>query len=84
MTATADRYIRNKDLRSYYGVGSPSPMPFEYDIEKNNLTDGHILKAYARLGYGKTEEAEKEIQTAREYTPYDFRIFAFSGIAGDI
>ena len=84
MTATADLYIRNKDLRSYYGVGSPSPMPFEYDIEKNNLTDGHILKAYALLGYGKTEEAEKEIQTAREYTPYDFRIFAFSGIAGDI
>jgi hypothetical protein len=47
MHASADNLIENSDLRTYYGVGSPSPMPFEYDIEKNNLTDGHILKAFA-------------------------------------
>ncbi|MBO4432500.1 MAG: DUF5107 domain-containing protein, partial [Clostridia bacterium] len=31
MLATAENFIVNKDLRTYYGVGSPSPMPFEYD-----------------------------------------------------
>lgn len=80
MLAVAENFIVNKDLRSYYGVGSPSPMPFEYDIEKNNLTDGNILKAFALLGYGKYREAEKAIAAARKLSPYDFRIFAFDRI----
>ena len=80
MIRVADTLIRNKDLRPYYGVGSPSPMPFEYDIEKNNLRDGSILKAFALLGYGKTAEAEVCMETARELDPNDFRIFAFDKI----
>jgi hypothetical protein len=52
-------------------------MPFEYNIEKNNLRDGSILKAFALLGYGKTAEAETCMETARKLDPYDFRIFAF-------
>ena len=80
MLAVAENFIENKDLRSYYGVGSPSPMPFEYDIEKNNLTDGYILKAFALLGFGKKEEAEKTVDMARKLNPYDFRIFAFDRI----
>lgn len=77
MMSVAENFIVNKDLRTYYGVGSPSPMPFEYDIEKNNLTDGYILKAYALLGQGKTSEAKESIEQARKIKPYDFRIFAF-------
>ncbi|MBO4432675.1 MAG: DUF5107 domain-containing protein, partial [Clostridia bacterium] len=80
MLATAENFIVNKDLRTYYGVGSPSPMPFEYDIEKNNLTDGYILKAFALLGYGKADEANIAIEEARKLNPYDFRIFAFDRI----
>ena len=80
MIKVADNLIVNKDLRTYYGVGSPSPMPFEYDIEKNNLRDGSILKAFALLGYGKTAEAENCMATAREFDPNDFRIFAFDKI----
>ena len=80
MLRVAENFIVNKDLRTYYGVGSPSPMPFEYDIEKNNLRDGHILRAFALLGYGKTEEAEASIAVARKLDPNDFRIFAFDRI----
>ena len=80
MLSVAENFIENKDLRSYYGVGSPSPMPFEYDIEKNNLTDGYILKAFALLGCGKSAEAIKTVDRARELNPYDFRIFAFDRI----
>ena len=80
MLATAENFIVNKDLRTYYGVGSPSPMPFEYDIEKNNLTDGYILKAFALLGMGKQSEANETIDKARKLNPYDFRIFAFDRI----
>ena len=80
MLSVAENFIVNKDLRTYYGVGSPSPMPFEYDIEKNNLTDGYILKAFALLGYGKKDEAELTIEKARKLNPHDFRIFAFERI----
>ncbi len=80
MLAVAENFIINKDLRTYYGVGSPSPMPFEYNIEKNNLTDGYILKAYALLGYGKEKEAVEALEEARKLNPYDFRIFAFDSI----
>ena len=80
MIEVADNLIVNKDLRTYYGVGSPSPMPFEYNIEKNNLRDGSILKAFALLGYGKTDEAETCMETARKLDPNDFRIFAFDTI----
>ncbi len=80
MLSVADNFIVNKDLRTYYGVGSPSPMPFEYDIEKNNLRDGHILRAFALLGYGKKVEAEESIAVARALDPNDFRIFAFDRV----
>lgn len=80
MLSAAEHLIVNKDLRTYYGVGSPSPMPFEYDIEKNNLVDGNVLKAFALLGLGKPEEAKEAINAARALSPYDFRVFAFDEI----
>ena len=80
MLSVAENFIVNKDLRTYYGVGSPSPMPFEYDIEKNNLTDGYILKAFALLGLDKKAEAETAIEQVRKLNPYDFRIFAFDRV----
>lgn len=80
MISVAENFIVNKDLRTYYGVGSPSPMPFEYNIEKNNLTDGYILKGFALLGCGKRDEANATIDKARKLNPYDFRIFAYDRI----
>ena len=84
LTACATNFIENKERRTYYGVGSPSPMPFEYNIEKNNLTDGHILKAFALLGLGKADEAEESIAVARDLNPNDFRNFAFDRIKNEL
>jgi len=81
MMACAESFIDNSDMRPYYGVGSPSPLPFENDAVKNNLTSGYILKAYALLGYGKRNEALDTINEAAKIFPYDFRIFAFERIA---
>ncbi len=76
MIAASDRKIENADLRTYYCVGSPSPMPFEQDIRKMNLTDGHVLKAYALLGLGRFNEADEYIKKAELLDTYDFRIMA--------
>ncbi len=80
MLAEGNRLIENCDLRTYYGVGSHSPMPFENDVVKNNLTDGYVLKAYALLGIGRFNEADSYIRKAKELNTYDFRVFAFERI----
>ncbi len=84
MISVADFKIQNSDLRTYYGVGSPSPMPCELDIEKVNLTDGYILKAYALLGLGKFNQADDYIKKAELLDTYDLRIVAYRKIADGI
>ncbi len=82
MLASAQNMLVNSDLRSYYGVGSPTPMPFEYDIVKHNVRDGSILKAFALLGTEGVEAAEKAMAPARELDPFDFKIYVFDKIKG--
>ena len=77
MLAVGKDKIRNCDRRSYYGVGSPCPMPFEYDIRKENTVSGHILSAYAYLGLGDVVQADEEISAAAAADPYNFLIYAF-------
>ncbi|MBQ4091163.1 MAG: DUF5107 domain-containing protein, partial [Clostridia bacterium] len=77
MIVVAENRLKNCDMRTYYGVGSPSPMPFEYDIVKQNTAEGSILKAFALLGYGKKDEAEKCMSTVRELEPYNFDLYVF-------
>ncbi len=77
MIAVAENKLKNRDMRTYYGVGSPSPMPFEYDIVKQNTVEGSVLKAFALLGYGKTCEAEKSMDAVRELDPYNFDLYVF-------
>lgn len=77
MIRSGENSVVNKDLRTYYGVGSPSPMPFENDIEKQNLKNGNILLAFAFLGKGRTEEADRCIAQAAQQEPNDFLIYVY-------
>lgn len=79
MLASAENLIQNKDLRTYYGVGSPSPMPFENNVEKNNLTDGYILKAFALLDTDR-QASEEAARAVHLINPYDFRLYAYEQI----
>ncbi|MBP3333368.1 MAG: DUF5107 domain-containing protein [Clostridia bacterium] len=80
MLAVADERITNSDLRTYYGVGSPSPMPFENNIVKNNLLSGYILKAFALRANGDSEGADKYIALAEEISPFAFEVHAYRAI----
>lgn len=80
MLNTAQSLIDNKDMRTYYGVGSPSPMPFELDIEKHNLLAGNTLKAFALYGLGQYSEAELCIRRAAELDPNDFAVYTYRQI----
>ena len=80
MIDTGTSQIENSDLRAYYGVGAPTPMPFEYDIVKINTVSGHVLRAYGLLGLGHREQALQEIEVAKKLSPNDFRLYAFEQI----
>lgn len=80
MLNKAESLIENKDMRTYYGVGSPSPMPFELDIEKQNLLTGNTLKAFALYGMGLYSEAEICIRKAETLDPNDFAVYAYRQI----
>ncbi len=80
MIAVGNNSINNCDRRTYYGVGSPSPMPFEDDIEKNNLINGYTLKAFALLGLGSFNEAEKCIDKIKEIQKHEFSVYIFNNI----
>lgn len=84
MLRVAENQIENCDRRTYYGVGSPSPLPFEDDIVKNNLLSGYVLKAYALLGLGKFNEAEKFMDMAKGIQKYEFSIHAFDQIKNSV
>ena len=84
MIEVADRFIKDCDRRTYYGVGSPSPMPFEDDIVKNNLMSGYTLKAYALLGLGRFNEADEYIRKAKEIFRHDFRVYAYEAVSTQI
>lgn len=72
--------LKNSDRRAYYGVGAPTPMPFEGDIVKSNTVTGHILCGYALLGLGRRGEAQGEIDAAAKISPEDFRLYTFEQI----
>jgi len=80
MLAQAENLIENHDLRTYYGVGSPSPLPFENNIHKQNLRNGYTLKAFALLGQGKETEADEAIRLAAEQEPNDFTVYVYGQI----
>jgi Tfp pilus assembly protein PilF len=78
MHESGKKLLSNCDLRSYYGVGSPSPMPFENDIIKKNLTDGHVLLCYSYLAKGYFQKADNEIKKVIESDKNDFRAYVYS------
>lgn len=77
MLESGDNLLKNKDMRSYYGVGSPTPMPFEYDIVKINSVNGHILRGYALLGLGLQGRGGSRDRTGCRVQPQRFPYLRF-------
>ena len=80
MLRTAQDWIDRKDMRLYYGVGPPSPMPFELDVEKQNLLEGNTLKAFALYGLKRYSQAEQCIRTAERLDPNHFTAYVYREI----
>jgi tetratricopeptide (TPR) repeat protein len=80
MIDRAEQIIDQLDQWPYFGVGSPTPLPFELDIAKTNTINGYMLKGFALLGLGKENEADEAVDVAREKAPYSFQVSLYDHI----
>ena len=77
MLDVAQDRLSNSDRYPYFGVGSPMPLPFEYNIEKTNQVDGYVLRAFALLGLGRLREAKQAIAQVCALNSNEFRVYTF-------
>lgn len=52
MIADAEKRLATKELYGYFGVGMPSPLPFEVNIERQNSIPALLIKALGEKGLG--------------------------------
>ncbi len=77
MIALGEQTIKNKDIPAYYGVGSPTPMPFEYNFSERNVVKGKLLVAFGKLGLGFVTEAKDLIADIKKLDRTNFGAYAF-------
>lgn len=80
MLADGQKILDNTDLYGYFGVGSPTPMPFEYDQPKKNKINAYVLCAYAYEGLGETQKATEAIENVRALSPHHFLVHTFDNV----
>ncbi|NLE12855.1 MAG: DUF5107 domain-containing protein [Clostridiales bacterium] len=78
MSNIADSIIAKKSMLDYFGVGAPSPMPFEGNYELNNEVKGLNLRAAALIGYGRYNEADEALSAAMKLYPDNFASYALN------
>ncbi len=77
MIEMGEAQIANKDVPAYYGVGSPTPMPFEYNFAERNIVKGKLLIAFGKLGLGYVAEAKQLIEEIKMLDRTNFGAYAF-------
>lgn len=61
MIADAEGRLAVKDRYGYFGVGMPSPLPFESDIVRQNSIPALLIKALGEKGLGREADCEKTV-----------------------
>lgn len=74
MCSQADELLVNEDLRGYFGVGSPCPLPYEQDVIRWHRTDAYLLTALGKRYLGDTIAANEAIAKLRMIDPYNSRL----------
>ena len=77
MIEMGENLIKNKDVPAYYGVGSPTPMPFEYNFGVRNTVKGKILIAFAKYALGHKTEARALISDVKALDRTNFAAYVF-------
>lgn len=66
MLENAENRLANADLYGYFGVGMPSPLPYESDIVRQNTIPALLVKALAEKGLGREEQSRATLAQLME------------------
>lgn len=69
MLEYAEDRLANADLYGYFGVGMPSPLPFESDIVRQNSIPALLIEALAEKGLGHEENSRAALAQLMELDP---------------
>ena len=65
---------KNAHLYGYFGVGMPSPLPFELDVKPLHLAEANLLLALGHKGLGKEAESQVALQALKEIDPWNLKL----------
>lgn len=66
MLENAENRLANADLYGYFGVGMPSPLPYESDIVRQNTIPALLVKALAEKGLGREAQSRATLAQLME------------------
>ena len=66
MLANAEKRLAEKNLYGYFGVGMPSPLPYEQDIARQNSIPALLIKALAEKGLEKHDACSQSVSEMLE------------------
>ena len=66
----------------FFATGVPTPMPFEGDREKLNVSEGLYMKALALIGLGRPEEGRGELEAVLKCNASHLGAWIHTGRAG--
>ena len=70
MKESAEGRLENADLHGYFGVGMPSPLPFELNIRRQNTIPALLIKALAEKGLKQDREMAETLKQLRSLDPH--------------
>ena len=70
MLSNAENRLKNADLHGYFGVGMPSPLPFELNILRQNSIPALLVKALALKGLDRMDESRSALAELLELDPH--------------
>ncbi|MDD6683865.1 MAG: DUF5107 domain-containing protein [Clostridiales bacterium] len=70
MKESAEGQLENADLHGYFGVGMPSPLPFELNIRRQNTIPALLIKALAEKGLQQDREMAETLKQLRSLDPH--------------
>ena len=70
MLQSAEERLQNADLYGYFGVGMPSPLPFELNIVRQNTIPALLIKTLAEDGLGREGDKAETLRRLTAMDPY--------------
>ena len=70
LRANARRY-------GYFGVGMPTPLPFELDVAPLNLAEAHLLIALGQKGLGNDAASRQAVESLTALDPWNCKLCFF-------